>query len=235
MEYVALGRTNVLVSRTGLAAGSLRLQSAAEQTALIREAYDKGVNYFDFCCCGGDEHLTALAAAFHEIRQNVVLGACVTAPSGARLKVVLEGALTALNTDYIDLLQVAGLDAAPVPGGEDGVADTMAALKKAGKIRYAGLAAPFAFAPASLPGSSVFDTLRFPFNRETQGEAVQIAEVCAKKALGCLAAEPLCAPFEEIEDAFLFLRQFEQAVPLWEVRSREQLQALLALGRKYEK
>jgi aryl-alcohol dehydrogenase-like predicted oxidoreductase len=235
MEYVALGRTNVLVSRAGLAAGSMRLLSTTEQAALLRSAYDGGINYFDFCCGDPAVHFAAIAAAFHEVRQNVVLGAYVNAPSAGDIRRALETALSLLNTDYVDLLQIAGLDFVPAPGGNDNIVHTLTALKKEGKIRFTGLAAPFSFSPLSLPSSSIFDTLQFSFNMVNQEETMPAVAFCAKREIGCLASEPLCARFEEIADAFLFLRQFEHVVPLWEIRDEAQLRMLLQLVRDYEK
>lgn len=226
MEYVALGQTNVLVSRAALAAESVRLLDAQEQADIIRLAYDAGVNYFGLSYTGWDAaapHLPVLAGAFMEIRQNILLGLRLAAAPSGPLRASLEDALTALNTDYIDFLHIAGAEKSA-----EETAGVVGTLKKEGKIRFAGLASPFAFPPEP-PLASVIDTLQFPFNAraaESENEKVQF---CAKRDMGCFAAEPLCAPFEYIEEAWVFLNQFEHIVPLWEVRNCVQTAALLKL------
>jgi aryl-alcohol dehydrogenase-like predicted oxidoreductase len=235
MEYVALGRTNALVSRTALAAGSLRLLDAAEQARLIRASYDAGINYFDMRGSGevfARDALSALAGAFLEIRQNVFLGLCVTTAPPARMKVELEDALTALNTDYIDILEVTGLSFLPESDGVDGIVPLLETLKREGKIRFCGIAHPFSFAASELVPASIFETLQFPFNNVNSESGAETAALCEKREIGCLVCDPLCAPFEELSDAYSFLLQYEHVVPLWEIRNDEQMRALLTLTTK---
>ena len=48
MEYVGLGKSNLMVSRVGLGAQSLNEIDTDENAAiLIHKAYDAGVNFFD--------------------------------------------------------------------------------------------------------------------------------------------------------------------------------------------
>jgi aryl-alcohol dehydrogenase-like predicted oxidoreductase len=230
MEYVALGRTNLLVSRTALAANTLKLLPETEQAKLVRVAYDAGINYFDLNADDSLDYIfSALAGAFFEIRPNIILGLCIQSTSPAYIKTEVENALTTLNTDYIDILHVAGLSFVPTPGGDDGIAAALQALIDEGKIRFAGIAHPFSFAVQQLPTSSKFATLRFPFNENNKDDGAEKAAFCAKREIGCFASDPLCAPFEEIADAFSFLSQYEHVVPLWEIRTEEQMNLLLSL------
>jgi aryl-alcohol dehydrogenase-like predicted oxidoreductase len=228
MEYVAFGQTNILVSRAALAAESVRLLDGQEQADIIRSAYDAGINYFGLSYNDPSEtalHLPVLAGAFMEIRQNIFLGLRLDAASPDSVSAVLENALTALNTDYIDFLHIAGAD-----NSNQEIAGVLEKLKKDGKIRFAGLASPFAFPPEP-PLASVIDALQFPFNlyaAESEGECEKVL-FCAKRNMGCFVAEPLCAPFEYLEEAWTFLKQFECVVPLWEVRNSIQARTLLQL------
>jgi aryl-alcohol dehydrogenase-like predicted oxidoreductase len=233
MEYVALGRTNLLVSRAALAVNTFKLLSETEQAKLVRDAYDAGINYFDLNAnSSADNNFSALTGAFFSIRPNIILGLCVTGTTPARIKTELEHALTALNTDYIDILHIAELSFVPAPGGDDGIAAALKALKDEGKIRFAGITEPFSFAEQQLASSSLFETLRFPVNATNKEDGAEKAAFCAKREIGCFASEPLCAPFEEIADAYSFLSQYEHIVPLWEVRTEEQMSLLLSLIKK---
>jgi aryl-alcohol dehydrogenase-like predicted oxidoreductase len=221
------------VSRAALAVNTFKLLSETEQAKLVRDAYDAGINYFDLNADGfANNNFSALAGAFFEIRPNIVLGLCVHSASPAHIKTALENALTALNTDYIDILHIAELSFVPAPGGDDGIAAALKALTDEGKIRFTGIAHPFSFSMQQLSSSSIFETLRFPFNTTNKEDGEEKAAFCAKREIGCFASEPLCAPFEEIPDAYSFLSQYEHVVPLWEVRTEEQMNLLLSLLKK---
>jgi len=220
MEYVALGRTNILASRVALTAENLQ-SNPDEQARLIRFGYDEGINYFDIRSellsnnTQSATNLSALAGAFHGIRKNISLGLCIHAETPARMRASLEDALTALSTDYIDILEVAGLSFLPETGASDGIIELLEFLKKDGKIRFAGIAHPFSFAATLLSATSIFETLQFPFN-EQGGEAdKQIANLCAKREIGCFACDPQSVP------------QYENVVPLWKIQNEAQLQSLL--------
>jgi aryl-alcohol dehydrogenase-like predicted oxidoreductase len=228
MEYVAFGQTNILVSRAALAAESLRLLEAQEQADIIRSAYDAGINYFGLSYNDRGEtarHLPVLSGAFMEIRQNILLGLCLNAASPDSLRASLEDSLTALNTDCVDFLHIAGAS-----DSNEEIVGALGKFKKEGKIRFCGLASPFAFPPAQ-PLMSAIDALQFPFNlyvAENESECEKVL-FCAKRDAGCFAAEPLCAPFEYLQEAWTFLNQFEHVVPLWEVKSTEQMGVLMKL------
>jgi aryl-alcohol dehydrogenase-like predicted oxidoreductase len=228
MEYVAFGKTNFLVSRIALAVTSLKSLDDQEQSALILNAYDAGVNFFGLE--DGDvleRQLPALASAFHEIRRNVFLNLRLNAVSPNDLRKSLEHILLELHTDYIDILHIEGFswgDSLP----ED-LCAMLARIKTRGIIRAAGLALPAA-RHKQTQIAPIFESLQFPFNLCAGIEDKERVQLCEKRALGCVISEPLCAPFDEIEEAYTFLRQFEHAVPLWEVKTPEQMAALLHLA-----
>lgn len=47
MEKIRLGRTDLMVSRTAFGALPIQRISQAEACALVRRAYEAGINYFD--------------------------------------------------------------------------------------------------------------------------------------------------------------------------------------------
>jgi aryl-alcohol dehydrogenase-like predicted oxidoreductase len=221
MEYVALGRTNILVSRIALAAESAQGDSD-EQARLIRLGYDAGINYVDMCGTApllsneyGATDLSVLAGAFHGIRKNISLGLCMQAETPVRMKVSLEDALTTLSTDYIDILEIAGLSFLPEAGSNDGIVTLLECLKKDGKIRVAGIAYPFTFAITQLSATSIFETLQFPFTATSGKSDKQVADLCTKREIGCFACNVQSAP------------QYENVVPLWKIQNEAQLQSLL--------
>ena len=73
MEYIRLGKSNLMVSRIAMGAMNLeKIGSEADSSGLIRQAYNSGVNFFDTARkCQGSEK--TLGDAVYDIRQNVVV------------------------------------------------------------------------------------------------------------------------------------------------------------------
>ena len=228
MEYIAFGRTNFLVSRAALAVSSLKLLDDQEQAALIQSAYDAGVNFFALGGGALERQLPALASTFHGIRRNVFLNLCLAAPSAGILRKSLERLLLELNTDYIDILHITGFSGVDLPADE--ITAMLELVKADGMIRAAGLALSAEADRRQAQIAPVFESLQFPFNLCSPADAKERVLLCERRALGCVIADPLCAPFEEIEEAYNFLRQFEHAVPLWEVRTAEQMAVFLRMA-----
>ena len=105
MEYIALGKSNLMVSRIGFGAMSLKDFDSEEDAAIIvHKAYDSGINFFD------TSHTTIesekrLGLCLNGIRQNVILSTKSNSTTEEQLKADLERSLSALQTDYVDLFQ----------------------------------------------------------------------------------------------------------------------------------
>jgi len=147
MEYVALGRSNLLVSRTAFGAMSLdceeieKFGEEAEEKAacLVHQAYDGGVNFFDTArsrpVCE-----KRLGMALSGIRQNVFLATKTAAKTGEQLKKDLAKSLETLGTDSIDLYQIENQDIIPQKDGANEIYNALCESKKEGKIKHFGIA-----------------------------------------------------------------------------------------------
>ena len=153
MKDITLGRSGLAVSR--IAFGTWQLGGdwgATDETEAIRaiqHAYERGINFFDSAQgygFGASEQLLAKAIRGYP-RESVIIatkgglrplgGARVErAASAAWIRQGVEDSLRALNTDYIDLLQVHWPDS-KTPFAE--TASALAELVAAGKIRHVGV------------------------------------------------------------------------------------------------
>ena len=233
MEYVALGSTNLLVSRTAFGAMSLDCKEIeacgdkAEETAcaIVRQAYDAGINFFDtahssFVC------ERRLGAALHGIRQNVLLA--TDAGNVDELKFDLSESLSALETDFIDLYQIENPSFLPVIGGKDGLYDELLSLKKRGIIHHFGIATENLDIAKEAIESGLYETVQFSFNILTSDVSVALVRLCRERDVGCIAMQPLNGGLlRNIPLAVGYFSQFENVVPVWGAHTKEELSHIL--------
>ena len=130
----ALGRTTVAVSELGM---GVMLTPNPE---VVRAAIDAGVTYFDTArVYMGGRNEAILAEGLGPRRKEVVVATkCASYGSAASIVTSCEQSLAALRTDWIDVYQLHGLSSRAqvlAPASLEG----LAALKQAGKIRFAGV------------------------------------------------------------------------------------------------
>ncbi len=235
MEYVALGKTSLLVSRTAFGAMSLDCkeiedfgENADEKAcAIVHQAYDAGVNFFDIA----HSHEVCeqrLGASLHGIRQNVILATKTSAHTVEKLRYDLKASRDALESDYIDLYQIENPDKLPRPKDDSGIYDELLSLKKLEIIRHIGLATENIDIAKEAVESGLYETIQFPFNLLSGEEAKNIVYLCKEKEVGCIAMQPLNGGvMSNIPLAFGFLRQYENVVPVWGFHTQEELQQIL--------
>lgn len=229
MDYIALGKSDLMVSRTAFGAMSLKDIADEESAAiLVHQAYDAGVNFFD-SSHSTRESETRLGSCLHGIRQDVILATKSSAADGSGLLSDLEESLEALHTDYVDLFQYETETFLPFPGGGDGICAAFDSALASGKVRHIGITTQnekVAFALSM--GASSFETLQYPFNLLTGEESLQIVSECAKNDVGFIAMKPLYSGLvQNIPLAFGFLHQYENVVPVWGVHTSDELQQIL--------
>lgn len=164
MQYRKLGNTDLTVSEVGFGCWSVGttwwgVSDEDEGVALMRQAFDLGVTFFDNADTYGDGKAERmLAKALGDKRDQIVIatkfGYDIYAPdvdreraghrerpqdfSPAFVRKALEESLKRLETDYVDLYQLHNprLDAIR----RDDLFATLEDLQREGKIRHAGVA-----------------------------------------------------------------------------------------------
>jgi len=137
-----LGRTGEKLTIIGEGGARFHLVPFEEAKAVVRRAYDLGINYFDMARSYFDGHAEEVyGAVVPAFRKEIFL----TTKSGQRTRkdaeAELETSLKTLRTDYVDLWQMHGVNKIEdvekifAPGG---AIEAFEAAKKAGKCRYIG-------------------------------------------------------------------------------------------------
>jgi aryl-alcohol dehydrogenase-like predicted oxidoreductase len=161
MRYRRLGDTDIAVSEVGFGVWTVSTGWWGEvddvrSVRLLRQAYDRGINYFDTAdTYGSGKGETLLADAFGHMRENVVISTKIgydfynhTARRGQQerpqdwsenfLRFALEQSLKRLGTDYVDFLQLHNTKMDAVE--DDELFTLMEDFKSEGKVRAYGIA-----------------------------------------------------------------------------------------------
>ena len=231
MEYVRLGKTNLLISRVAL--GALRLANARSEqneedaAKIVRKAYDEGINFFDASRkIENSEKL--LGDALYDIKKNVFISTTTAAKTASEIKSDLETSLMNLHCDSLDLFQFETEKFLPLPTGADNIYNTLIELKKENKIKHLGLVTTNLETAMKAVESGLYETIQFPFNVLSSDAVIELVKLCEEHDVGFIAMQPLCGGVvDNIPLAFGFLQQYENVVPIWGVQTFEEMEQIL--------
>ena len=198
MKYTKLGNTGIEVSRICVGCMSYGAPSEdfhlwtlpqEETTRMVKHAIDLGVNFFDTANCyshgTSEEFLGCALKELNVPRNKVVIASKVYFNDGHLSKSAIEreidGTLSRLETDYLDLYQIHRFDySTPI---EETMA-TLDSLVKAGKVRALGASAMYGYQfhnmqiAAEKNGWTLFSTLQNHYNllyREDERDLIPVA------------------------------------------------------------
>lgn len=216
MEYVPLGRTGLFVSRLALGAmtfgegtGPLQRLDEDAAAALVGEALDRGVNFFNTAATyGGGRSEEILGRALRAHRGDVVIATKVsgnTATSAVQKRMSrrhihqsVDESLRRLGTDHIDVYLAHNFD--PVTPLEETL-EAFDAIVRAGKVRYLGFSSWPAWVAAEARGLQerhgwhtfcASESYYSLLGRDLEHELVPY---CAHAGVGVLAWSPLAMGF----------------------------------------
>lgn len=238
MEYIALGKTNLLVSRTAFGAESLdcrEIEAFGDEAdekacAIVHQAYSAGINFFD-TAHSRPSCEKRLGTALHGIRQNVILATKTNAQTVRELRSDFQQSSDALESDYIDLYQLENPLIIPQKDGPDGLYNELVSMKKHGFIRHFGISTDDYDIAREGILSGLYEVVQFPFNLISPVEIQELVKLCEQNEIGCIAMQPLNGGVvSNIPLAFGFLYQFENVVPVWGTHTQEELYQIIYLN-----
>lgn len=231
MEQIIFGRTGISVSRTGFGAIPIQRVLYEESTAILRRAYESGINLYDTA----NAYTTSedrIGTALHDVRKKIVLCTKSGALTPEGLVANLENSLKMLRTDYIDVLQFHCPGFVPHPGGDDGMYDCLLKVKEEGKIRFIGITAHKKHLALEAVQSDLYDTLQYPFSYLSSPDELVLIEKCHEHNVGILGMKALCGGIlTNAKAAFAFLRQYKELIPIWGIEKTYELEEFI----EYEK
>jgi predicted aldo/keto reductase-like oxidoreductase len=194
LDYKVLGRTGLKVTTVGFGC------MITSDPSVIERAADAGINYFDTARSyshGNNERMvgTALGAK----RKQVVLSTKTHAPDKAGMQQHLEQSLRELNTDYIDIWYLHGVDS-PADVHDDMI-EAQQLAKKQGKIRFAGLST-HSGQKEVLPWMAqkgVFDVVLAAYNFSMDAGMEQAIATAAKAGIGVVAMKVMAGGIRRVQ------------------------------------
>jgi aryl-alcohol dehydrogenase (NADP+) len=219
MDYLNIGRTGLKVSRLCLGAmtyGSKKWRpwvlDEEESRPFLRRALELGINFIDTAdmySLGVSEEIVGRAIRdFGPGRHRVVIATKVFQPMGddpnlrglSRKHILhsIDDSLRRLRMDYVDLYQIHRFDySTPIE-------ETIAALDdlvRAGKVRYLGASAMFAWQFAKMLytadrlGCARFVSMQNHYNVIYREEEREMLPLCREEGIGVIPFSPLARGF----------------------------------------
>jgi aryl-alcohol dehydrogenase-like predicted oxidoreductase len=216
MEYTRLGSSGLKISRIALGCMSFGDPTRGPSTwsldagaaaPIFRRALDLGITFWDTANVyglGASEEIVGRAIKAHTRREDIVLATKVSnrmheGPGGSGLSrraifEQIEGSLSRLGTDYVDLYQIHRFDPATP------VEETMEALHdvvKSGKARYLGASSMWAWqfanmqAAADRHGWTRFVSMQDQYSLLQREEEREMFGLLESQGVGSLPWSPL--------------------------------------------
>ena len=229
MDYIALGKSNLLVSRSAFGAqriGDIDDPEVAYQ--MIRMAYEDGVNFFD-TSTKTPESERRLGVALSDVRENVFIATKSAPRNGGELAIDIDVSLRNLGTSYLDLYQLENPENLPKINDGSEIIEKLVELKSSGVIRHFGIVTDSMDVAERVLYSDVgWETIQFPFNMLCPESVENLTRRFYEKDIGFIAMQPLCGGVvTNIPLALGYFLPFENVVPLWGARNPDELQQIL--------
>ncbi len=196
MEMRVLGKTGEKLSVLGFGGIVVMDTTPAEAAQYVREAVDRGINYFDVAPAYGNAE-ERLGPALQPWRDQVFLACKTGKRTAAEARAELESSLTKMKTDRFDLYQfhaIASIDEARQILSPGGALDAVLRARDEGLVRHIGFSAHSEDAALHLLEAFDFDSVLFPINFSCWNDGDFGPKLCAKaaeKETGILALKAL--------------------------------------------
>jgi predicted aldo/keto reductase-like oxidoreductase len=228
IEKIRLGRTGLMVSRSGFGAIPIQRISESQAIRLLHKAYDHGCNFYDTARAYTDSE-AKLGAAFADRRDRVIIASKSMATDSRTYRDELGISLKNLRTDYLDIHQFHNprdYDALFAPGG---LYEAALEAQAEGKIRLIGITSHRLDIALKAAVSGKFATVQFPLSLLSTDEELKLIDICRAHDVGVIAMKGLAGGLiTKSAAAFAFLRQFVNLVPIWGLEAEWQLDEFLA-------
>ena len=227
MEKVILGRTNLCVNKNGFGALPVQRRTMEDAKAILRHAYENGINFFDTARAYSDSE-EKIGYALSDVRKNIVIATKTMAKDVAGFWQDLETSLKNLKTDHVDIYQFHNPPFCPKPGDGSGLYEAMLQARAEGKIRFIGITNHSRDIAFEALRSGLYDTLQFPFSYLSSEEDIALVKEAGERNVGFICMKAMSGGLiTNARQAYAFMVQYKNALPIWGVQKMEELDEFL--------
>ena len=227
MEMIRLGRTELMVTKNGFGALPVQRVDMETASAILRKAYDNGINYFDTARAYSDSE-EKIGKSLADVRENIIISTKTMTKTVEGFWADLETSLEKMKTDYIDIYQFHNPPFCPKPGDGSGLYEAMVEAKAQGKIRHIGITSHSLAIAQEAVESGLYETLQFPFSYLASEKEEALVHLCKEKDVGFICMKALAGGLITRSDvAYAYLAQFPVA-PIWGIQKEWELDEFLS-------
>ncbi|MDO5576317.1 MAG: aldo/keto reductase, partial [Fibrobacter sp.] len=228
MEKIQLGKTDIVVCRSGFGALPIQRIPINDAVKILRKAYSSGIDFFDTARNYSDSE-EKIGAALLDIREKVVIATKTAATTKKELLDDLSISLGKLKTGYVDILQLHNPAVLPDPNDPDSSYAGLLEAKKRGLVRYLGLTNHKLSLAIEAARSNLYDTIQFPINTLSSKRELELIKICKDLNCGLIAMKAMSGGLlKNASSAFAFLRQFDNVIPVWGIQREKELDEFLS-------
>jgi len=228
MDKIKLGRTNLMVTRSGFGALPVQRVSFEDAKTILRKAYDNGINFFDTARAYSDSE-EKLGYSLSDVRSEIIIATKSHATDRKTLLEHLQISLKNLKTDYVDILQLHNPDVLPNPKDPEGLYAGLLEAKNMGLVRFIGITNHKLKNAMDAATSGLYDTVQFPLCSLSADNDLLLIEECKKRNVGLIAMKALSGGLiTNAASAFSFLRQYDNVVPIWGIQRESELDEFIS-------
>ena len=227
MKTIRLGRTNLTANFNGFGALPVQRVGMEEAAAILRRAFEGGINFFDTARSYSDSE-EKIGYALSDVRDEIIIATKTPSTTVEGFWNDLHTSLRLLKTDHVDILQFHNPDFVPKPGDGTGLYEAMLEARDKGMIRFIGFTNHRLHLAEEAVRSGLYDTLQFPFSYLADQKEIDLVRLCEEKDVGFICMKALAGGLITRSDvAYAFLAQYPVA-PIWGIQRENELDEFLS-------
>ncbi|GHV26701.1 aldo/keto reductase [Clostridia bacterium] len=225
MEKIRLGKTNLMVSRSGFGALPAQRVTFDEAAALFNRAIDAGINFID-TATGYTDSEEKIGYAVSNRRNDFYIATKTPAVVPDVFWKNLELSLTRMKTDHIDVYQYHNPKTLP----NDDMVGCMVRAKEQGKILHIGITNHRRDVALAAAQSGVYETLQYPLSALSDDSDLEVIRICKENNVGVIAMKALSGGLlNSAAPSMAIFRQYDNVIPIWGFQRLSEVDEVITL------
>lgn len=188
-----LGKTDLEATVLGFGGIPIQQVSIDDAVAVVQQAFNFGINYFDTARAYTDSE-TKIGLALERVRSQCIIATKSTAKTKAEMEESISISLKELRTDYIDIYQCHNIQNPAMLHqilAPDGAMAALIEAKKKGIIRHIGITSHLTpVLIEAIETSDAFEIILVPYNYVETDIVDTLLPLAQKKKIAVIAMKP---------------------------------------------